>query len=565
MSLLKSLSKLFPILHWLPLYQRKTFAGDLSASLIVAVLLIPQSIAYALLAGLPPQAGIYASILPLMIYAFFASSMVQSVGPMAITAMMTATALAPLAAIGSAQYSALAASLALLSGLFLAALGLLRLGFVTQLLSHPVINGFSSGAAILIVLGQVAPLLGTPVQGIQLLTQLIHHPSQLPIFGLICLGLLWLAGQPLAHLLKPLQHGALLAKLSPLLLMLIISAAVYFLNIKTPLIGSFSTSLPLLIGPTLNQNTLAQLWLPAMTIGLAGFLQSITIAQSLALKAKRSIDSNQELIGLGAANLAAAASGGFPVSGGFSRTAVNAASGANTPLAGVMTAIWIALAAYWLSDYLALLPQSLLAATIILVAIRLIDFNFLIRSWRYDWRDGAAFASTVIAVLGLGAMWGIVAGVGVSLLLFLYRSSQPHIAVVGRIAGTEHFRNIQHFATQTSTTVIAVRIDESLYFGNSAKIQTELMQILDRAPATQHLLLILSAVNSIDYSAMQAISLLQENLRARQIKIHLSDVKKPVMDHVRRSEMLATLDGDVFLSAHLAMQALSGENEDFSI
>ncbi|MBY0443646.1 MAG: sodium-independent anion transporter, partial [Burkholderiales bacterium] len=410
MSLLKSLSKLFPILHWLPLYQRKTFAGDLSASLIVAVLLIPQSIAYALLAGLPPQAGIYASILPLVVYAFFASSMVQSVGPMAINAMMTATALAPLAAIGSVQYSALAASLALLSGLFLAALGLLRLGFVTQLLSHPVINGFSSGAAILIVLGQLSPLLDTPVQGIQLFTQLIHHPTQLHIFGLICLGLLWLAGQPLTHLLKPLRHGALLAKLSPLLLMLIISTVVYFLNIKTPLIGSFSASLPPLLWPILNQNTLAQLWLPAITIGLAGFLQSITIAQSLALKAKRSIDSNQELIGLGAANIAAAASGGFPVSGGFSRTAVNAASGANTPLAGVMTAIWIALAAHWLSDYLALLPQSLLAAMIILVAIRLIDFNFLFRSWHYDWRDGAAFACTAIAVLALGVMLGIVAG-----------------------------------------------------------------------------------------------------------------------------------------------------------
>ncbi|AMC33667.1 SulP family inorganic anion transporter [Janthinobacterium sp. B9-8] len=568
MSKLKLLSKLLPILHWLPLYQRKTFIGDLGASLIVAVLLIPQSLAYALLAGLPPQAGIYASILPLVVYAFFASSMVQSVGPMAISAAMTASALAPLAAIGSPEYSALAASLALLSGLFLALLGLLRLGFITQLLSHPVINGFSSGAAILIIVGQIGPLLGIRVEGEhlgQLLWQLSHALPQIQAFGLICLVLLWLAGRPLTQLLNKISYGAALAKLSPLLLMLIISAAVFFLKINTPLTGSFSSSMPRLFWPVLNQSAFNQLWLPAITIGLAGFLQSITIAQSLALKAKRSVDSNQELIGLGAANIAAAASGGFPVSGGFSRTAVNAASGANTPLAGVMTAIWIALAAYSLNDYLTLIPQSLLAATIILVAIRLIDFDFLIRSWRYDRRDGAAFACTVLAVLALGVMQGILAGVGLSLLLFLYRSSQPHIAVVGRIAGTEHYRNINRFNTQTSDHIVAVRIDESLYFGNSAKIQTELMHILEKAPKTQHLVLILSAVNSIDYSAMQAIGLLQENLRARQIKIHLSDVKGPVMDHLLRSEMLSTLDGEIFLSAHLAMQALSGETEDFSI
>ncbi|STQ90564.1 SulP family inorganic anion transporter [Iodobacter fluviatilis] len=564
MKAVRSLAKFFPIVQWLPQYQKKTFAGDLSASLIVAVLLIPQSLAYALLAGLPPQAGIYASILPLVVYAFFASSMVQSVGPMAISAVMTASALAPLAALGSVEYSALAASLALLSGLFLAALGLLRLGFMTQLLSHPVINGFTSGAAILIIFGQTTPLLGAQEHTLQHV--IMHQPHHL-LFGLTCLALLWLLGQPLNALLlnKKVPHAPLIAKLSPLLLILLITATVHGLNIQTRLIGPFPGQLPAFTWPDLHPNQLARLWLPAITIGLAGFLQSITIAQSLALKARRNIDSNQELIGLGAANIAAAASGGFPVSGGFSRTAVNAASGAQTPLAGVMTAAWIALAAHWLSDYLALLPQALLAATIILVAIRLIDFDFLIRSWRYDWRDGAAFISTAIAVLLLGAMQGIVAGTGVSLILFLYRSSQPHIAIVGRIAGTEHFRNINRFTTQTCPSVVAIRIDESLYFGNSAKIQAELIQILAQAPAAKHLLLILSAVNSIDYSAMQAISLLQENLRVRQIKIHLAEVKGPVMDHLHRSEMLSTLDGEVFLSAHLAMQALSGVSEDFSI
>jgi len=568
MTSLKSLAKFFPILQWLPSYQKHSFAGDLSASLIVAILLIPQSIAYALLAGLPPQAGIYASILPLVAYAFFASSMVQSVGPMAINAIMTATALAPLAATGSSQYIALAASLALLSGVFLTLLGLFKLGFITQLLSHPVINGFSSGAAILIVLGQIAPLLGVSIQGEhvgQLLLQLMLAIPAMQPFGLVCLGLLWLAGGPLAKRLQHFSHGPLLSKISPLLLMLVITATVYFLNIQTKLIGAFSAGLPRLFWPQLNQTNLAQLWLPAITIGLAGFLQSITIAQSLALKTKRSIDSNQELIGLGAANIAAAASGGFPVSGGFSRTAVNAASGANTPLAGVMTAVWIALAAHWLSDYLALLPLPLLAATIILVALRLIDFDFFLKSWRYDSSDGAAFICTAIAVLALGAMLGIVAGVGLSLLLFLYRSSQPHIAVVGRIAGTEHYRNIRRFTTQTSDHIVAVRIDESLYFGNIAKVQTELIDILNKASNTQHLLLIMSAVNSIDFSAMQAISLLQENLRARHIKIHLAEIKGPVMDHLRRSEILENLDGEVFLSAHLAMQTLSGINEDFSI
>ncbi|WP_164521427.1 SulP family inorganic anion transporter [Iodobacter ciconiae] len=534
----------------------------MSASLIVAALLIPQSLAYALLAGLPAQAGIYASILPLIIYAFFASSMVQSVGPMAISAVMTASTLAPLALAGSAEYSALAASLALLSGLFLAALGFMQLGFVTQFLSHPVINGFTSGAAILIIVGQAPFLLGVQSNTPQLFPQLQHA-----MFGLSCLSLLWLAGSPLSKLLhhNKIPYASLIAKLSPLLLMLMVTGIVYTLDIKTRLIGAFPATLPTIIWPAISLNTLSQLWLPAITISLAGFLQSITIAQSLALKARRNIDSNQELIGLGAANIAAAASAGFPVSGGFSRTAVNAASGANTPMAGVMTATWIALAAHWLGDYLALLPQALLAATIILVAIRLIDFNFLARSWRYDWRDGAAFISTALAVLIFGPMQGIVAGAGVSILLFLYRSSQPHIAIVGRIAGTEHFRNIHRFTTQTDPRIVAVRIDESLYFGNSAKIQAELIHILAQTPATEHLLLILSAVNSIDYSAMETISLLQENLRARQIKIHLAEVKGPVMDHLRRSEKLSTLDGEVFLSTHSAMQALSGVKEDFSI
>lgn len=556
---------------WLRRYRRGDVAHDAIAAAVVAVLLVPQSLAYAMLAGLPPHVGLYASILPLLAYAIFGSSMTLAVGPVAVASLMTASALAPLAAPGSAQYTVLAMALALLGGAMLMAMGLLRLGFIANLLSHPVISGFVSGSAMLIALGQLKPLLGIPASGhtaVELAVSAFRHVGELkPVtatIGVVTLALLWGGRRFLPGWLVragvPPHAAQLLAKLAPMAVVLLSIGAVAGLALDVrhgvAVVGHIPQGLPSLRLPWPGTDALAALVLPAFVIAMVGFVESVSVAQSLAIKRGERIDANAELRGLGAANLASAVSGGFPVTGGFARSGVNFAAGARTPLAGAIAAVLMALVLTGLTGLFERLALAVLAATIVLAVLPLVDLVTPRHAWHYDRADALAWAGTLLGVLVFGVEAGIAAGVALSALVFLWRASRPHIAVVGRVPGTEHFRNELRFSVETLPGVLMLRIDENLFFANIAAVVDRVQLELARRPGTHHLVLVLSSVSHVDLTALESLQRLQTEMAAQGVSLHLAEVKGPVLDRLHHSAWLAQLPEPPFVSAHAAALAL---------
>jgi SulP family sulfate permease len=543
------------MLQWLRHYRRALLAGDISAGIVVAMMMIPQGMAYALVAGLPPVAGIYASILPPLLYALFGTSSTQSVGPMAIISLMTASALAPLALPGSTLYIVLAAQLALLAGAVLLACGLLRIGFLANFFSRPVMSGFTNGSAIVIALGQVGALLGASVPQ-------VHWPSAL--MGLGSLALLVLARQYLARLLRavglPAAAADIGARLAPMVV--VVGATVLVSVFDLAALGIRTTGAVPAGLPGLNLAFSSAHWQPllqpALLIGFMIFLISMSGAQTLALKRAEKLKSNYELVGLGAANLGSALTGGLPVTGSISRSAVNFAAGANTQLASVIAAALLALALVAPTGWLALLPLPALAATIIVAVLGMLDLSTLRTAWRYDRADALALLATAAGVLALGVEAGVVIGVALSMGALIWRASRPHIAVLGRIAGTEHFRNIERYQAGTTPRVLLLRVDAGLFFGNVEAVNERIEDELEAHPETRHLVLVLSAVNSIDTSALFGLGELNQMLRQRGIGLHLAEVKGPVLDRLKHSDFLAVLNGRLFLSTAMAWDELTG-------
>ncbi len=543
------------MLQWLIQYRRALLPGDMSAGIVVAMMMIPQGMAYALVAGLPPVAGIYASILPPVCYALFGSSMTQSVGPMAIVSLMTAAALAPLAPAGSALYGVLAAQLALVAGGVLLLCGLLRMGFLASFFSRPVMSGFTIGSALVIATGQLKALLGGELSH-------PHLPSAL--LGVGSLLVLLIARSGAAPLLRrcgvPGGAADIGARLAPMLVVLGATALVPLLGLVAQGVattGAVPSGLPGLNLATSPAHWRALLQ-PALLIGFIVFLMSMSAAQTLALKRGEKLVSNHELIGLGAANLASALSGGFPVTGSMSRSAVNFAAGANTPMASLITAALLALALVAPTGWLALLPLPTLAATIIVAVLGMLELATLRLAWRYDRGDALALLVTGGGVLALGVEQGVVVGVLLSMGTLIWRASRPHIAVLGRIAGSEHYRNIERYPADTLPDVLVLRIDANLFFGNAEAVGARIEEELLAHPDTRHLVLVMTAVSSIDTTALFALADLNGALRRRAITLHLAEVKGPVMDRLKDSELLAQLSGPVFLSTALACAALSG-------
>lgn len=565
--------------RWLPClqrgrgYDRSMAAQDALAALIVTLMLIPQSLAYAMLAGLPPVSGLYASLLPLLLYAVFGSSRTLAVGPVAVVSLMTAAVLQPLFPQGGADYAGAALLLALLSGLMLTLMALLRLGFIANFLSHPVISGFISASGLLIAIGQLKHLLGVSVSGeslVQLIPGLLnalpatHWPTLL--LGTLSLVWLWWARRRLKPVLEkfglPAQAAGNLAKAGPVLAIILAILAVSVLQLDqagVKVLGSLPPGLPGLTLPTLDPQLVAQLIPAALLISLVGFVESVSIAQTLAAKRRQRIEPDSELLGLGAANLGAAFSGGFPVTGGFARSVVNHDAGAQTPMAGVFTAIGIGLGALLLTPLLHKLPHAVLAASIIVAVLSLVDLGSLKRTWRYSTQDGLAQVATLLGVLLIGVESGILIGVGLSLLLFLYRTSRPHIAVVGQVPGSEHFRNVQRFNVIESPSVLSLRVDESLYFPNARYLEERISELIARRPQVRHLVLMCPGVNLIDASALNSLQAIAERLHSAGIELHLSEVKGPVMDQLRRSDFLERFAGQVFISQFQALKTLAPE------
>ncbi|WP_417512671.1 SulP family inorganic anion transporter [Marinobacter sp.] len=564
-----------PFLQWAPKYGKSKATSDLVAAAIVTVMLIPQSLAYALLAGLPAQVGLYASILPLVVYAIFGTSRTLSVGPVAVVSLMTAAALAPLAEAGSPEYVAGAILLAIMSGLMLTMMGVLRLGFLANFLSHPVISGFITASGIVIAASQLKHIFGVQTSGQNLLTigQSLASSlgeTNLPTLAIGVGALLFLlfARKQLKPLLIRSGVGSrsadILTKTAPILAVLVTTLVAWQLQLDTRgvrLVGVVPSGLPELTMPPMDWGLWQQLAVSALLISVVGFVESVSVGQTLAAKRRQRIDPDQELIGLGTANLSAGFSGGMPVTGGFSRSVVNFDAGAETPAAGAYAAVGIALATLFLTPAIAFLPQATLAATIIVAVATLIDLPALGRTWRYSRTDFGAMLATILLTLVHSVEAGIIAGVALSIGLFLYRTSRPHCAVVGRVPGTEHFRNVLRHDVELCPKVTFLRVDESLYFANARFLEETVMDLVICEPELKDLVLVCPAVNLVDASALESLEAINVRLKDAGVRLHLSEVKGPVMDRLKGTELLSHLGGQVFLSTYGAWQTLTGHRK----
>ena len=567
---MSKLRRYLPILTWGAEYSRRTLVSDLVVAAIVTIMLIPQSLAYALLAGLPAQVGLYASMAPLVLYAIFGTSRALAVGPVAVASLMTAAAIGPLAARGTPEYLAAAVALALISGLALLAMGLLRLGFLANFLSHPVISGFVTAAGIQIAASQVAPVLGIQAGGQHLPDLFLalgrnvdqtHLPTA--TIGLASLAFLFWVRRGLAPLLRRSGCGErtadLLARSGPAAAILATTAAVWGFGLAergVPTVGTVPQGLPRLALPPLDPALWTRLLVPALLIAIVGYVESISVALTLAAKRRQRVDPDQELIALGAANVGSALSGGFPVTGGFARSVVNFEAGAETPAAGAFTAVGIALATMFLTPLLFFLPKATLAATIIVAVLSLVDVGALKRTYAFSRADFAAMAATIVVTLAQGVEAGLVVGVALSLSLHLYRTSKPHVAVVGQVPGTEHFRNVKRHAVVTDPEILSLRVDESLYFPNARFLEDRINEAVAAAPAVRHVILVCPAVNTIDASALESLEAINHRLADGGIAFHLSEVKGPVMDRLKRSRFLEELTGEVHLTQYDAVSSI---------
>ncbi len=566
-------SRFFPILDWGLHYQREYLAGDLTAGIVVGTLLIPQAMAYALLAGLPPEIGLYASILPPVVYAFLGTSRLISVAPVALDSLMVGAAIAPLAAENTPQYLGLALLLALTIGTIDILMGILRLGLLVNFLSEAVISGFISAAAIVIGFSQVKHLLGLKIPQtesfIQLLVYLVQGIGAINwvtvLLGVVSILILVYFPKILGKQLKKYGFHELaimpLTKSAPLLLVIGSSLLVWLLHLErvagVKVVGDIPQGLPSLTFPVLDVNTISALLPAAFAISFVGFMEAFSVGKFLASKRRQKVDANQEFIALGAANLSAALTGGYPVTGGLSRSSVNFSANANTPLASIVAASIIALTVMFLTPLFYFLPQACLAAIIVMAVSNLLDFATLQRLWAYNRADAIAWMAAFVPVLLTSVEKGILIGAAVSILLHLWRTSKPHIAVVGRVGETEHFRNVLRHNVTTCPHVLAVRVDASLYFVNTKYLEEYLLQAVTERPEVKDLVLVCSAVNSIDGSALETIKTLIFDLKTRGIDFYMSEVKGPVMDKLLKVGFVEQLGKDhIFLTTDQAMRFL---------
>jgi SulP family sulfate permease len=545
------LRRYFPIFEWGASYGKQTAINDLVVAVIVSIMLIPQSLAYAQLAGLPPEVGLYASMAPLILYAIFGTSRSLSVGPVAVTSLMTLAAVAPIAAQGTPEYLAAAMALALLTGIILIILGFLKLGFLTNFISFPVMAGLGTAVGLQIAAGQLTPVLGIPSDGGTFLSQvisLVKNAGQINIYtaaiGVPVVIFLLLVRKNLANLLTKAglskSLAGIIAKMGPVIAIIITILVVSMLGLDkqgVKIVGKVPAGLPALAFPPFDLKLWSQLLTPAALIAIIGYVASISVAQTLAAKKRQHVDPNQELIALGAANLGASLSGGFPVAGGFSRSIVNFEAGAETPAAGAFTAVGIALVALFLTPLLFFLPSATLGATIFVAVLSMVNFKAVVKTYKYSPSDAIAMALTILLTLTLGVIAGLMAGIGISLMMYLYRTSRPHVCEIGQIPGTQSFRNTGRYDdVVTSPRIVSMRIDESIYFPNARLLETQVNELVASNPEIQHFILNCSAVNAIDASGLESLKSIHQRLKEGGIAFHLSEVKGPIMDGLKKTK-----------------------------
>ncbi|MEO9655576.1 SulP family inorganic anion transporter [Marinomonas sp.] len=564
------LAKYLPASVWLKTYNKTSFKNDTVASLIFTIMVIPQSLAYAMLAGLPAITGLYASILPSILYSLFGTSRSLAVGPVALTSVMTASAILPFATTGSEHYATIAILLAFMSGVFLLVLSLLKLGFLTNLLSHPVVSGFISASALLIVIGQIKYLVGIESSGstlFPLARSLYGHASEvnLPTLTLstVAITALLIMRRYFARFLEKCgcsqQYVQLFGKSGPVLVVVLTTVTVAWLSLDkmgVSIIGAVPSTPLGLNFQQLSWQLVKDLLPSAVLISIVGFIGSVSVAQSFAAKRRQDIDPNQELVGLGLANIGSAACGAFPVTGGFSRTVLNADCGSTSPMTGIISALFILLTLLFLTPLFYYLPKAILAAIISLSMLQLVSVADLKDLWRFSKKEASLLIITFSVVMVEGMETGLIVGVVLSILFFLWHTSHPHIAIVGRLPGTEHYRNVQRFAVETHPTILTVRIDENLFFANARVFEERLQYLVSQNREIKHLVLMCTAINMIDASALQSLEKIVDRLKDSGVKLHLSEVKGPIMDRLKDSTLIERLSGKIFISQHEAIKEL---------
>lgn len=537
------LVRLHPLAPWLRHYDRANLGSDLSAGLTVAVMLVPQAMAYALLAGLPPVVGLYASAVPLFVYSLFGSSHQLAVGPVAMVSLLVAAAVGQIATPGSPEAVALAITLAALVGVLQVGMGLLKLGFVVNFLAHPVVSGFTSAAALIIGFSQLKHLLGVPLAR-------SHHVHAILGDALARLG--EVQAETLAIGVGSIAALVALKRWAPrapraLLVVGGATVAVVALGLAergVAIVGEVPAGLPMPSMPSLDPDSLRLLLPTALTIALVAFMESISVAKVFAARHRDRLDADQELFGLGLANITASLFGGYPVTGGFSRSAVNDQAGARTPLAGMVTATVVALSLLFLTPWFHDLPKASLSAIIVVAVAGLVDLKEARHLWRVKRSDFGLLVLTFVATLSLGIEQGILAGVGASLFWFVARRTRPHFAVLGRLPGTTVFRNVAHHPdAETTPGVLAVRFDAAWYFGNVSFLQDTLERLEAEAPAPLHTVVLdATSINDLDSSAAHALHDLAEAYAERNVRLVLAGAKGPVRAMVQRTGLDALLE-----------------------
>ena len=556
---------------WLRGYNAGIFTEDLVAAIIVTILLVPQSLAYALLAGLPPQVGIYVSIFPLLAYAAFGSSRYLNVGPTAVISLMTAACIATLPE-GARLISA--AALAVMTGVILLIAGILKAGFLMNFVSRPVVSAYITGAALLIIFSQLKHIFGITASGNTVFALLGDIKTNLPStnkialwIGLSAIAILWLIKTYLAYGLVKFhvksRKAKLIGRMAPIVIVAVfIGISSYFSfadKFDVRVVGRIPAGLPPLDFPLLSMPEFKGLLVPAIVIAIVAFVDSTSTAQELAARARGRIDSNKELLGLGASNIVAGITGGYPINGSMSRSAVNFSAGGQTQIVGLLVAAFMALTAVFLTPILKALPLAVLAALIIVACFNLLDFKSLWRTWIYSRADGITALATFFAVLLLGVQWGVLAGVVLAMALHINATLQPYMPLVGRFPGTEHYRDAGRFNVETNEVVKTLRIDESLYYANARYLEDKVAQVVAESPDMTDLVLMCTAVNRIDASALSSLEEINKRLKSAEIRLHFSDMQSRVKERLFRSNFLDRLSGQIFLSQHEAMEELGPE------
>ena len=550
---------------WAKGYSGSVFTEDLVAAIVVTILLVPQCLAYALLAGLPPQVGIYASIFPLVAYALLGSSNYLNVGPTAVISLMTAACIASLpeeARIVSA------AALALITGGMLIIAGLLKAGFIMNFVSRPVVSAYITGAALLIIFSQTKHIFGVSVDSQTAFGMVANIIQELPnakalavITGFVAIVLFVLVRGFLPLLLVKsgmrAKNAKLIARMAPIIIIaaFVIVSAVLDFGGKAGLsiVGEVPAGLPPLVMPDVSMETYKGFLVPAIVISIVAFVDSTSTAQELAARRKERVDTNKELLGIGAANAVAGMTGGYPINGSMSRSAVNFSAGGKTPLVGLLVAVFMALTALFLTPVLQTLPLSVLAALIIVACLNLLDFGSIWRTWTYSRADGMTALATFLSVLTLGVQWGVLAGVVLAMVLHIRLSLTPRMPLVGRFPGTEHYRDAEKFNVETDEKVKTLRIDEGLYYANARYLEDRVAAVVAEHPEMTDLILMCTGVSHIDASALSSLTEINRRLKGLEIKLHLSDMQSAVRERLYRSELLENLNGEVYLSQHDAM------------